>query len=402
MSHFKTLLRHRPTKAAPCVTSIENRADAVSKSVCLDKSLSFIKRGFKGLAPARPTQIYDLYWKFAAERQNIFLHRQKGSPAPWTQDPILRTYKFTNAYRASDRTSQFLIRHVIYNAPHSGEELTFRILLFKIFNRIETWKLLETMLGEISFRTYSFEDYDRVLTEASEKGQSIYSGAYIMPSGGALCTSGKKHRMHLVLLESMMRDKLPHKLEAAPSLKVIFELLRAYPTFGDFLAYQYAIDLNYSPLINFSEMDFIVPGPGALSGIRKCFSSLGGLTEAEIIRVVTELQEVEFERLGLTFDSLWGRPLQLIDCQNLFCEIDKYSRVSHPELSQGRTRIKQMYRACEEDFSPFYPPDWELNDRIAQFNSLWMKDKECVPSQSKLLFQEKNTAVDNLTHVSLL
>ena len=46
---------------------------------------------------------------------------------------------------------------------------------------------------------------------------------------------------------------------------------------GDFLAFQYVIDLNYSPLINFSEMDFVVPGPGARSGFRKCFESYGGL-----------------------------------------------------------------------------------------------------------------------------
>ena len=46
-------------------------------------------------------------------------------------------------------------------------------------------------------------------------------------------------------------------------------------------------------------MEFVVPGPGALDGIRKCFSDLGGLTEADLIRVVTERQEDEFERLGL-------------------------------------------------------------------------------------------------------
>ena len=39
---------------------------------------------------------------------------------------------------------------------------------------------------------------------------------------------------------------------------------------GDFLAFQLLIDLNYSNLTDFSEMDFVVAGPGARDGIRKC------------------------------------------------------------------------------------------------------------------------------------
>jgi hypothetical protein len=44
---------------------------------------------------------------------------------------------FTNAYRAADRVSQYLIRNVIYQSdlPGNADELVFRILLFKLFNR---------------------------------------------------------------------------------------------------------------------------------------------------------------------------------------------------------------------------------------------------------------------------
>src|SRR6266705_3048098 len=57
----------------------------------------------------KPTKVYDTFWRFAAERQEIFFRRLEEFPPPWTCDPILNEYKFTNAYRASDRTSQFLI-----------------------------------------------------------------------------------------------------------------------------------------------------------------------------------------------------------------------------------------------------------------------------------------------------
>lgn len=44
-------------------------------------------------------EIYDLYWYFAYERQNIFLKKLEGKPYPWTDDPILKEYKFCNSYR---------------------------------------------------------------------------------------------------------------------------------------------------------------------------------------------------------------------------------------------------------------------------------------------------------------
>lgn len=322
---------------------------------------------FKSLSPAVPTAVYDTYWRFAAERQAIFFRRFRGEQPPWTDDPILQTYKFTNAYRASDRVSQYLIRRVISQADCSAYNTFFRIILFKLFNKISTWELLCTEVGEPTYDDYSFTSYDRILTQAMERGHSIYSAAYIMPSGSRAAGSTKKHRSHLRLLEQMMADGVPDQISQHSSMRQSFELLLSYPMIGEFLAYQYVTDLNYSDLCNFSEMEFVVPGPGAIDGISKCFSSLGGLSESEIIRLVAQRQELEFERLGLSFESLWGRKLQLIDCQNLFCEISKYARVRHPEVIgvAKRTRIKQKYKATEGPLQYWYPVKWGINSRIA-------------------------------------
>src|ERR1700730_9858557 len=93
---------------------------------------------FRCLRPLQPTVVFGTYWRFAAERQEIFFRRLKNSDPPWTRDSVLQQHKFTNAYRASDRVSQYLIRHVIYGGSFSQRDLFFRILLFKMFNRIET------------------------------------------------------------------------------------------------------------------------------------------------------------------------------------------------------------------------------------------------------------------------
>ena len=318
------------------------------------------------LSPARTTVVYDTFWRFAAERQAIFFRKLEGQPPPWTEDPILARNKFTNAYRASDRVSQYLIRNVIYHGDQAPEEVFFRTILFKLFNRIETWKLLSRELGGITFDDYSYERYDQILTAAMAAKSPIYSAAYIMPSGRNAFGHREKHRNHLRLLEMLMRDRVAYRIADASNMKEAFEILRSYPTVGDFLAYQYVTDLNYSELCDFSEMEFVVAGPGAKDGLRKCFDDLGGLNEADMIRLVTERQEPEFEQRELEFRSLWGRPLQLIDCQNLFCEVSKYARVAHPGVlgTSERRRIKQRYRPTSQAIAFQYPPKWRINDLV--------------------------------------
>jgi hypothetical protein len=309
----------------------------------------------------RPTAVFDTYWRFAAERQRIYEARLAGAPAPWTADPILCRHRFTNCYRAADRVSQFLIREVSYTGSQEPIEVVFRTLLFKLFNRIETWRLLAGRGVQPSWADFSLQAYDDVLTRAFQSGARLYSAAYVIPP--PRLGANRKHSNHLQLLALMMGDGVTRRLLAAGSMPAAFKVLRNYPTMGDFLAYQFLIDLNYSSVLDFDENDFVVPGPGALDGIRKCFGRAAIGIEAEVIRYAVEEQDTNFERLGLSFGGLRGRPLKLIDCQNLFCEIGKYARLAHPEIpgSSGRTRIKQNYRSDPAPLTAWFPPKWCIN-----------------------------------------
>ena len=320
---------------------------------------------FSFLRPLRPTLLFTAFWRFAAERQRIFWRRVQGLPPPWTHDPVLAAYKFTNAYRASDRVSQYLIRSVIYGGQQEPQELFFRTILFKLFNRVETWELLQRQLGKLHTDGFYPERFDRVLTAAMDRGERIYSATYIMPSGGKGAPCARKHSMHLELLARMLRDELPERVAGMGTMAQAFAALRAYHTIGDFLAYQYVTDLNYSALVGFSETEFVVPGPGALSGLRKCFADTGRLTDAEVIRLVQERQQECFAAVGVTFPALPRRALQLIDVQNLFCEVDKYARVAYPQFTtaDGRIRIKQRFQPAATMLPLWYPPKWGVNDK---------------------------------------
>lgn len=313
-----------------------------------------------------PTSVFDTYWRFAAERHAVYQARIRGVDGPWTQDKVIAGHRFTNCYRAADRVSQYLISNVAYSTDTvDPTDVMFRILLFKTFNKIQTWEALSEAMDQTPTHTrFDVEVYDRILGSRIDAGTRLYSAAYIVPPPpfGAM----RKHTNHLRLLAHVLHHRVLEQVRLAPSMAAAYMALADLPGLGPFLAYQFLIDLNYSPALSFDEMDFVVPGPGARDGIRKCFGDDARGIEAEIIAYMAEHQDEHFTRLGHTFDGLFGRPLQLIDCQNLFCEVDKYARVVHPDHvgHSGRTRIKQKFTADPSPLRPWYPPKWGLNDKV--------------------------------------
>jgi len=310
------------------------------------------------------TTVFDTYWKFAAERQRIYEKRLKGEAQPWTADPILRDHKFTNAFRACDRVSQYLIRDVIYepNASTHPEEVVFRILLFKLFNSIPAWEVLKSRFGMPSWKGFNEKAYAAELGQAKANGFNIWNMAYVQNQNYATHLP-TKHERYLVLVKYMMSTNVTGRLQAARTYADAFKVLQSYPLHGkSFIPMQHLCDLNYSEVINFDEDDFIVPGPGALDGIQKCFRTLIGITPSDLMRGIVDDQEGFFEAVGEIPVMLMGkRRLHAIDCQNLFCETDKYARVAHPGFNLARTAIKQKFSKPTGPLpAPFFPPKWKI------------------------------------------
>lgn len=316
--------------------------------------------------PAPRPRIYALYWYFASERQQVFEKRLAGEPGPWTEDTILQEYKFCNVFRAADRVSQYMIRDVCYHTePCSDEDRLFQIVAFRTLSKSETWDNIRAFLGrQPTLADLSSGSFTDAIEHAIELQDSIYTGAFILCANNAYGQS-KKYLNHVELFRHMfLADNLGKKLQAAQSLNAVFALLRSYPLMGNFMAYQTAIDLNYSSLINFDENDFTVPGPGALRGMQKVFEDLGDYEPTEIIQWMVDHQEAEFKRLKLPPATLFGRKLHAIDCQGLFCETDKYCREAAPELASARKRIKARFSETPRPISYFFPPKWDINDKI--------------------------------------
>jgi hypothetical protein len=331
--------------------------------------------------PVPRAEIYDIYWRFAARRQRAFERRVANELPPWTDDPILRSFKFCNVFRAADRVSQYLIRHVAYDHDNcSVDDRLFQIVAFRFFSKVATWETVREYLGHSpTVKDLRSDAFGAALEQARTRNGSIYTGAFILCASNAY---GKpaKHLNHIELFRHMfVRGHMASRIASARSLASIYDMLHEYPLIGDFMAYQIAIDLNYSPYVDFSENDFTHPGPGAMRGLRKVFETLGDFTPAEAILWMVDRQDEEFRRLGLKFDGLWGRPLHAIDCQGLFCETDKYCREAAPELRSARKRIKAKFVPSSEAITLFFPPKWRLNDRIPKVPVLGAPVKSSLP-----------------------
>jgi hypothetical protein len=316
--------------------------------------------------PTPRAGVYELYWYYASQRQAMFERRVAGQPAPWTDDPILGIYKFCNVFRAADRVSQYMIRDVCYHDEDcTPQDRIFQIVAFRTFSRIDTWRTVREHLGRYpTLDNLADGTFTAALDHAAASNGGLYTGAFILCATDAY-GQGRKHRNHVELWRHMfLADSLADRILDATCLRQVYDLLHAYPLMGDFMSYQTAIDLNYSPLINFNENDFTQAGPGALRGIRKCFEDLGDYTPTEVIMWMLEHQTNEMNRLGLPFHGLYGRPLHAIDCQGLFCETDKYCREAVPDLASARSRIKARFTRSQPPMELFFPPKWGINTAL--------------------------------------
>lgn len=305
------------------------------------------------------------YFYFMQERMNMFWRKVDGTHhTKWSDDPILRTYKFTNVYRATDRVSQYLIKNVIYRDIDifKPEDVLLRILVFKIFNKIETWEYLEhTLYQPLTIETFEPHVLS-VLLSKRQQYAPIFNNAYMMTgSHKDYDYLPTKHEKWLTMVKKEFIDaNLFHAIMDASSMEAVYDILRERSFLGGFLAYQYTIDFNYSPYLNFSENSFVKAGIGAIRGIKKCFFEYGSCYE-DAIRYIYENIDSLRTRYGYSdFRSLPGHEPTLIDLQNCFCETDKYLRARMPELVVDNVRIKQKYKESSKPIEFFFPEKWNV------------------------------------------
>jgi hypothetical protein len=265
-----------------------------------------------------------IYW--INERTSIYLKRLQGLSKPWTNDPILRKYKFTNAYRQCDKTTRALQENILQKIPEDQHlKILFNVIWFRMFGWIEL-----TEFGPLN----SVDELEPLLCQRYHSGSQIFTGAYMAWGGHG---GEAKFKCYIDVLREEIEPSLEGLLcvaEANNTMESVFRLLGEFTGIGKFFAYEMACDLRFTPIL-FNATDKLTwgnVGPGAKRGMLRLGiePSLEGMLYLYDY-VLPKLEHLEeMERLRF--------PFELREIEHSLCEFDKYQRVLNNE-----GRIKGKY-----------------------------------------------------------
>lgn len=306
-----------------------------------------------------------LFWYWISERHAIYLRRQRGLPKPWTDDPILRDYKFTNPFRENDRGTvwlreNFLKPHDI-NPEHvlahdtncyyrrgdalincscgidnrNLSELAFNICWYRMFN---WWGTGELLGWQTSWDAERIKERLRV---ELRNGRQVFTGAHIVysPPGQPkidaivdvcadlyhMCFAGD------ALIVSAREDR---------SLEAVFNGLREVHCVGGFMAYEMVTDMRHTRLLRDAKdiMTWANLGPGARRGLMRL--GMPYKPEKAALNSMRELLARAHYDLRAWSKETGENCLpvfELRDIEHSLCEFDKYCRV---KFGEGEPRAK--------------------------------------------------------------
>ena len=263
------------------------------------------------------------YLDFVVERHRVWDARQVGAPQPWTDDPVLRTRKFTNVYRVLDPGSQFVLTDLAKPGDHVRDVLA-RIFLYRYTNEPLTWRYLHSQFGKYpSERDIASGAVAAEIKRYREAGNRVFSGAYvILPAPNR---PGDKVQQAVDLTNRWM-DVHATDFLLADTQQERYDILRSEYGVGPFLAMQILTDWGYTPQCGEDrEHEFVIPGPGCIKGAKAIAPAAPVMdTLLWCHREVNNLDGMPALRLP-DLDGRVRRP-SLMDVQNTLCEFSKYVR----------------------------------------------------------------------------
>lgn len=331
---------------------------------------------------------------FVIDRYRIHKRKDvKKLPAPWTNNPILQEFKFTNVRREHDRQTRYLLENITHNPDLTLEDKIVNSFLFRAWNNWDTLRDFgfPYKAEEIYSPNLKMSLWDKfVCLSEAEPNRLWYNNAY--NQGGTKCAwkfenadqrevpykFGDEHEMGDDKQEDFTviplrpfnvgiwlgRGHIVDKLLKAKDQLEAFNIIKTVRGFADFLAYQVFVDLTYIEEFPFSENEFTVAGPGCKKGLDYIFIDKDGMSYEECLFWLRdrinqegyslfrsdELCDYEEEK-GYPHRSydpdklfndlpIYDRCMNVMSLENCMCELSKYIRTVRKE-GRPRNRYKQ-------------------------------------------------------------
>lgn len=266
-----------------------------------------------------------VYWLI--ERETIRAKKESGQQKPWTEDPILRKFRFCNYRRELDAVTRWV--HENWLVPNATDpDVWFAMVVARFFN-------LPSSLNDLGYPVpWNPEHCREVMLDRAARGLKNYNAAYMIRS-----TSGSKTE-HLIkdVFTPLWQSRELLRPKRGDTLTSYHFVLGQFYGLGSFLTGQVIADIKHvEPLRSASDwFTFACSGPGSRRGMNRIlgYSVTAAWREDDWRLALTRLQGIINPRLvGAGLEELCGQ-----NTQSSLCEIDKYLRI---KLGEGRP--KQLY-----------------------------------------------------------
>lgn len=300
----------------------------------------------------------DNFWYFLVERMNIWYKRVVlGEPAPWTDDPILQQFKFTNVIRDLDRLSVYERKNILskvdeipnfksdYLKDRWIKSVLLNIMIFRLWVKIDTYEVS----GFVNLADFNWQDKWKVarakLLERREQGISNFTAAYyvnnLRRANRDPATKNNKTQNAICMIEDWM-DRIDYIYEnaivKAKNMKEQMDFFKKLPCVGDFTAYEFACSIAeigryfQNPLVSWTQDDNASLGPGAQRGVNWIFRDKGGMNDYQCTLYLRSIWKHELQERG-TYDRFISQlPKEMNDeidlrvIEQTLCETQKYNK----------------------------------------------------------------------------
>ena len=261
----------------------------------------------------------DHYWDWINERCLIYHKRQRGIAFPWTGDPIMRQYRFTNAFRQLDNGTIWL--HKMLANISDPKHIMWTIIWYRCFN---WWKHAKWFTPKPAL---DFRELNQYIRQVVRYGEKIFTSCHMVHGHkGEL-----KHDTYLRTVKEAweQRDDYYHDIEGE-TMQSAFETLLNLYCVGKFTAYEMVCDLRFTDILSPTDSrTWGNVGPGAKRGMLRL-----GLDPT--ISNMRKLLAMAPARLSSIAKKL--AIFELREVEHCLCEFDKYTRAL-----MGQGRPKELY-----------------------------------------------------------
>jgi hypothetical protein len=309
-------------------------------------------------------EYFDGFWYFMLERLAIWYKRVVlQQPQPWTDDPILQDYKFTNVLRDVDRVTIYERKNILSKLDEPTDDLVTRkksvllnIMIFRTWVKIDTYETIGFLDLADEHMMEQWKDAKKKLLERREHGIINFTAAFYINSLRAVNPDKDMHNKTynaILMIDSWIKDIdriYDRAINKAHNMNQQMKFFRSLMCVGSFTAYEWACSIALATrycknrMVIWTVDNATNVGPGAKMGMDWIFINRGGMSYYQCILYLRSIWKYEMKRLGIYEGFVAMLPEEMkedIDLRVIeqsLCEYNKYNKVAN-----GTGRPKERF-----------------------------------------------------------